>query len=56
MLVHDDAEHDAVEPGDDAAIEFRCARVDCHGMALGRITDRLDASIEQNLEQAAPRL
>ena len=39
VLVDDDAEDDAVEPGDDAAVEFRRARVDRDGVALRRIAD-----------------
>ena len=39
-LVHHDAERHAVEPGADAAIEFRRAGVDGDGVALRRIADR----------------
>ncbi len=53
VLVDDDAEHDAVEPRDDAAVEFRRAGVDRHRMALGGIADVLHALVEQHLEHGA---
>ena len=49
-LVHHDAEGDRVEARDDAAIEFRRARVDRDGMKTFRIAHRLGA-----LLRAAPR-
>src|SRR6185437_15166552 len=49
----DDAEDDAIEPSDDAAVEARSARIDRHGMALPGVADRADAIVEQRLEQPA---
>ena len=43
VLVDDDAEHHAIEPRDDAAVEFRRARVDRDRVALRGIADLLHA-------------
>jgi hypothetical protein len=51
--LNDDAEHDAVEPGDDAAVVFGRPRVDRDRMALGGIADFSDALVEQQLEHGA---
>ena len=53
MLVDDDAEDDAVEPGDDAAVEFRRAGVDGDRVALRGIADLLHALVEQHLQDGA---
>ena len=53
VAVDHDAEHHAVEPRGDAAVELGRARVDRHRMALRRIADRLDAGVEQHAQ--APR-
>ena len=42
-----------VEPRDDAAVEFRRARVDRDRVALGRIADLLHALGEQHLQHRA---
>ena len=53
MRVDDDAEGNAVEAGDDAAVEFRRAGVDGHGVALRRVADRLGPGVEQEAQHRA---
>ena len=53
VAVDHDAEHDAVEPRGDAAVEFRRARVKRDGVALGRIADRHHALVEQHAQHRA---
>ena len=53
VLVDDDAEHDRVVPGDDAAVEFRRAGVDRDRMALGGVADVLHALGEQHFQDRA---
>ena len=48
-----DRERHAVQPRDDAAIEFRCARVQGDGVALRRITDRGHAAVKQQPQHLA---
>ena len=48
--VDDDAEHHRVMARDDAAVEFRRARVDRHRMALRGIADFLHALAEQHFQ------
>ena len=54
VRVDDDAERDAVEPGDDAAIESGRPRIDGNRVALARIADRLRARVEHQPEEGAP--
>ena len=49
IAVHHDAEGNAVQPGDDAAVEFGAARIHRHAMALGGIAHRRGAAIQQQL-------
>ena len=56
VLVDDDAEHDAVEAGDDAAVEFRRAGVDRDRMALRRIADRPARRWSSSSLSTVPRL
>src|SRR5665213_1562394 len=53
VAVDHDAEHDAVEPGGDAAVELGRARVDRHRMALRRIADRHDVGGVQHAQHIA---
>ena len=48
VLVHYDAEHDAIEPGNDAAVVFRGTRVDCYRVTLRRVADFLYALVQQH--------
>ena len=52
-LIDDDAERDAVEPRDDAAVELRRARIDRDRMAGSRIADRLRAGVEHRAQRRA---
>ena len=54
VLVHDDREGHAIQPGHDTAIEFGCAAVDGHGMTLGRIADACDAPVQQVTQHFTP--
>ena len=53
VLVDDNAEHHGIMPGDDAAVEFRRARIDRDRMTLRGIADFLHALFEQHLQDRA---
>ena len=53
VFVDDDAEYDAVEPRDDATVEFGRSRINGHSVALGGITNLLDAAIDQHPQYGA---
>src|SRR3989338_9076674 len=53
LAVDRDAEGNAVEPGDDTAVEFWSAAVDGDGMAAARIAYRLGAVLQQLLQHLA---
>jgi hypothetical protein len=55
VFVDDNTEDDAIEPGDDAAVEFRRAGVDRDGMALRRIADPLTPA-SSSILSTLPRL
>ena len=53
LRVHGDAERDAVDARDDAAVEARRAGIDGDRMALGRIAGGLGAAVHQQAQQPA---